>query len=100
MEGECVALEEQFLCRDGLCQNISRIMSCDYTEVGAEYDCTDKRNCIMLTGLFQCRAGICTQVNKQICFTFKSDCPTLSTLSLPMFVIMWSLTRGTVALEV
>ena len=57
-----MALEAQFLCRDGLCQNITRIMSCDYTEVGPQYDCTDKRNCIMLTGLFQCRAGLCTQV--------------------------------------
>ena len=53
VEGECVALEEQFLCRDGLCQNISRIMSCDHTEVGAEYDWTDKRNCILLTSLSQ-----------------------------------------------
>ena len=36
VEGECVALEEQFLCKDGLCQNISRIMTCDYTEVQSD----------------------------------------------------------------
>ena len=62
VEGECIALEDQFLCSNGLCQNVSRIMTCSYNEVGESYDCTDKRNCIMLTGLFQCTAGLCTEV--------------------------------------
>ena len=63
LEKQCTELESQFLCNNGLCQNISRIMECKYYEVGATYDCTDKRNCIMLTGLFQCRQGHCTEVN-------------------------------------
>lgn len=69
LEKECIALESQFLCNNGLCQNVSRIMSCQYWEVGPTYDCTDKRNCIMLTGLFHCRNGQCTEVGntRQCC---------------------------------
>ena len=34
VEGECVALENQFLCRDGLCQNLSRTYTCSYSSLG------------------------------------------------------------------
>ena len=47
--------------QDGLCQNLSRTMTCTYSSVGEAFDCTDKRNCIKLTGLFQCSDGLCTQ---------------------------------------
>ena len=33
LEGECVNMEAQFLCDNGLCHNVSRVMSCQYSEV-------------------------------------------------------------------
>ena len=36
VEGECVALEDQFLCRDGLCQNLTRTYTCSYSRLGAQ----------------------------------------------------------------
>ena len=33
VEGECVNMEQQFLCDNGLCHNVSRVMSCHYTQV-------------------------------------------------------------------
>ena len=61
-DGQCVDLEHQYLCHNGLCQNLSRVMECHYTQTGDKFDCTDKRNCITITGLFNCEAGECTQV--------------------------------------
>ena len=61
-DGQCVELEHQYLCSNGLCQNMSRVMECEYTETGDSFDCTDKRNCITITGLFECNGGVCTQV--------------------------------------
>ena len=61
-DGQCVDLEDQYLCDNGLCQNLSRVMECHYAQTGDTFDCTDKRNCITITGLFHCNAGLCTQV--------------------------------------
>ena len=61
-DGECEGLEGQFLCRDGLCHNMTRVMDCTYTMTGSQHDCTDKRNCITLEGMHQCRRGRCTMV--------------------------------------
>ena len=33
LEGECVNMEQQFLCDNGLCHNVSRVMSCHYSQV-------------------------------------------------------------------
>ena len=95
LEGECVNMEAQFLCDNGLCHNVSRVMSCQYSQVrrvmtmsdvraeyhlqvGETYDCTDKRNCIMLTGLYQCSRGQCTEVrqgDKSLRFFFSLTLP-------------------------
>ena len=40
LEGECVDMEDQFLCDNGLCQNVSRVMDCQYTQVSNMYTCT------------------------------------------------------------
>ena len=42
LEGECVDMEDQFLCDNGLCQNVSRVMDCQYTQVSSMYTCTPR----------------------------------------------------------
>ena len=34
LEGQCVALSGQFLCSNGLCHNLTRVMDCTVTQVG------------------------------------------------------------------
>ena len=74
-DGQCVDLNSQYLCTNGLCQNVSRVMECDYQYTADTYDCTDKRNCITITGLFDCKEGVCLQVLWP--WNCRRRCPTL-----------------------
>ena len=35
LEGQCVALTGQFLCSNGLCHNLTRVMDCAFDQVGS-----------------------------------------------------------------
>ena len=35
LEGQCVALSGQFLCSNGLCHNLTRVMDCAFDQVGS-----------------------------------------------------------------
>ena len=35
LEGQCVALSGQFLCSNGLCHNLTRVMDCAFDQVSS-----------------------------------------------------------------
>ena len=35
LEGQCVALTGQFLCSNGLCHNLTRVMDCAFDQVSS-----------------------------------------------------------------
>ena len=58
----CTNLNHLFLCENGLCQNITSVFECHYSQSQKPVNCKDKRNCITLDGLYDCHDGYCAKV--------------------------------------
>ena len=63
-QAPCNNLDHLFLCKNGLCQNITSVFDCQYNRVQSPpLNCKDKRNCITLEGLYDCKNGMCSKVS-------------------------------------
>lgn len=90
-QNPCRGLNHLFLCKDGLCQNITSAFDCKYDKfetsseqmnVNDEHcvrcDCKEKRNCITLNGLYDCKNGVCSKVRFSLDTTTYINVYTLS----------------------
>ena len=83
-QNPCRDLNHLFLCKDGLCQNITSAFDCKYEQFESSTeqtnkedcvrcDCNEKRNCITLNGLYDCKSGFCSKVSMYILSTIQNN---------------------------
>ena len=83
-QNPCRDLNHLFLCKDGLCQNITSAFDCKYEQFESSTeqtnkedcvrcDCNEKRNCITLNGLYDCKSGFCSKVSMYILSSFHDN---------------------------
>jgi len=68
-DNQCTVLEGVFICRAGICTNISQVFACTWEKDQEEtpLNCYYKRNCVKLDGEYVCRAGQCSRVGVWKC---------------------------------